>query len=296
MMWKISFGGRVHHKSKPTFGQSQGYTQWLADNNRANAASAAQTQDIQNAQNVVNQAETSPQTSPLYNTLLTTSTDATNDAYNNAKSALLTNANVAGFGYNQPVTQGGEQELETSRASNLNQLPNQAFEGNLAQANTQAGQDLQEAAAEGSQAGQYLSASENFFNTANADEQNLQKNNTAFGSSLGSTFGPLLTAATATPAAATGGGVAGDAATAVAARQITPQATQNNPAAPAPQVSMKFGGAPMVSSVPSATPGSMATNAGMALAMPTSNAMDTTQNTASGLGGFQRSKRRAAAA
>ena len=91
---------------------------------------------------------TNPLSTPFGKSLVTAGTQATSNAYGQAKQNEAANANNAGFGFDQPVTQGAQGALGAQEAGALAQVP--------AQAEQQAIQpELQAAQLQTSQAGQY---------------------------------------------------------------------------------------------------------------------------------------------
>lgn len=69
-----------------------------------------------------------PTSSGLYKSLLTTGTEATSDAYANANANMNRKANMAGFGYEQPVTQGANAELGAEEAKSMARVPGEALQ------------------------------------------------------------------------------------------------------------------------------------------------------------------------
>jgi hypothetical protein len=72
------------------------------------------------------QFEGDPGQSPIYQSLKATGIDSTSDAYRSAKSNTRAAARAAGFGYEQPVTEGMEGQLEAAEASDLAKVPTAA--------------------------------------------------------------------------------------------------------------------------------------------------------------------------
>lgn len=79
------------------------------------------------AQGTLGQFEGPVQQSPFYKALLTQGTEGTSNAYNQARSNMRARANQAGFGYTQPVEQGGENQLDAAEASSLARVPDEAM-------------------------------------------------------------------------------------------------------------------------------------------------------------------------
>jgi hypothetical protein len=86
-----------------------------------------QGQDYGTAQGTLSQFEGPVQQSPFYKALLNTGTEATSNAYQNVMSNTNARANAAGFGQQQPVTQGADTQVATSEAKALAAQPNQAL-------------------------------------------------------------------------------------------------------------------------------------------------------------------------
>jgi len=68
-----------------------------------------------------------PDQSPLYKSLSRIGTENTSRRYDDAMAATRMRANAAGFGYQQPVEQGAERELEAERAGALSRVPSEAL-------------------------------------------------------------------------------------------------------------------------------------------------------------------------
>jgi hypothetical protein len=79
------------------------------------------------SQGTLNQFEGPVQDSPFYKALTTTGIENTSRAYDRAKSGMRERANMSGFGYNQPVEQGGENQLASQEASSLAEVPRDAM-------------------------------------------------------------------------------------------------------------------------------------------------------------------------
>lgn len=65
--------------------------------------------------------------SPFYRSLLTTGLESTSKAYDQANVAVRRKAQLAGYGYEQPATQGSEQAVEAERARELAAVPREAL-------------------------------------------------------------------------------------------------------------------------------------------------------------------------
>jgi hypothetical protein len=78
------------------------------------------------AQGTLSQFEGPVQQSPFYKALLTTGIQNTSNAYDTATSNMRQRANAAGFGYNQPVEQGAENQVRQQETSALANVPQQA--------------------------------------------------------------------------------------------------------------------------------------------------------------------------
>lgn len=106
-------------------GQQQ-TTQALANQNQDQSTAMG---DVNAAQGTYSQFEGPVQNSPFYKSLLTTGIQDTSRAYDTARSNMAQRANAAGFGYNQPVAQGAQNQLQSQEASALANVPQQAMLG-----------------------------------------------------------------------------------------------------------------------------------------------------------------------
>lgn len=88
---------------------------------------------------------------PFYHTLLTTGLESTGRAYEGARAATRLRARASGFGYEQPLEQGSEDQLGAAEASDMSRVPREALSEAI-----QPG--LQASAIKTSQAGQYNGA------------------------------------------------------------------------------------------------------------------------------------------
>ena len=79
------------------------------------------------AQGTLGQFEGPVQDSPFYSALKNTGIEATSQAYDRARANTAQRANMAGFGYNQPITQGAQTSLDRSEASDLARVPQEAM-------------------------------------------------------------------------------------------------------------------------------------------------------------------------
>jgi len=95
---------------------------------QANTDFSTQSSDLSTAQGTDSQFEGPVQQSPFYKALLTTGTEGTSSAYGNAESNIRRNANASGFGYNQPVAQGAEDQVQAQEAGAMANLPAEAAE------------------------------------------------------------------------------------------------------------------------------------------------------------------------
>ena len=95
--------------------------------NVANQDFGTQTADMGAAQGTLSQFEGPVQNSPFYKSLLTTGIQNTSNAYQNAASNQKAQANAAGFGQNQPVAQGANNQLQAQETSALAQVPQTAM-------------------------------------------------------------------------------------------------------------------------------------------------------------------------
>jgi hypothetical protein len=94
--------------------------------NVGNQDFAGQTQDTAAARGTLQQFQGPVQQSPFYKALLTSGIEGTSRAYNNARANTRQRAGAAGFGYNQPVAQGADNELGAREATDLAAVPRQA--------------------------------------------------------------------------------------------------------------------------------------------------------------------------
>lgn len=92
------------------------------------------------AQGTLDQFEGPVQDSPFYKALLTTGIEGTSRAYDTARSNQRARANMSGFGYTQPVAQGGENQLQAQETSDLAKVPRDAALGTAPLALQAAGQ------------------------------------------------------------------------------------------------------------------------------------------------------------
>lgn len=83
--------------------------------------------DYGKAQGTLDQFEGPVQQSPFYKSLLTTGTEGTSNAYQNVMTNTRARANQAGFGEQQPVTQGAETQVAAQEAKDLAAQPNKAL-------------------------------------------------------------------------------------------------------------------------------------------------------------------------
>jgi hypothetical protein len=152
------------------------------------AALANSNQNEATAQGTFSQFEGPVQNSPFYKALLTSGTEATTNAYDTAKANANARANQAGFGYNQPIAQGAQNEINSRETSSLAALPREAMTATAPLA-LQAGQDTaQLGESQGQQALGWNQASQNWNNDAynmqsrrNGWLQNLQNVQNTFG-------------------------------------------------------------------------------------------------------------------
>ena len=79
------------------------------------------------SQGTLSQFEGPVQNSPFYKALLTNGIENTSRAYDTARSNMRARANQAGFGYNQPVAQGGENQVNAEETSALAKVPQTAM-------------------------------------------------------------------------------------------------------------------------------------------------------------------------
>jgi hypothetical protein len=95
--------------------------------------------------NTTDQAVSNPTGSPLYKALYNTEVGQMSKAYDSASANTTAQARQAGFGYQQPVAQGAQDQLRGQEASAIGQLPGQVasqsvpLEMQAGQQQTQAG-------------------------------------------------------------------------------------------------------------------------------------------------------------
>jgi hypothetical protein len=108
---------------------------------------------IGQAQNTLGGYEGPITSSPYYKSLVSAGTDATTNAYNSAKASAAARANAAGFGSNQPIAQGAQNQIESQEAKSLAGVPMQAIEATAPLQLQAAGQTGQLAGEQGRLAG-----------------------------------------------------------------------------------------------------------------------------------------------
>jgi len=105
-----------------------GTSQQEATSQQDEKAALGQNQALTNqAQGTLGQFEGPVQNSPFYKALLTQGTEATSNAYNQARSNQAQKANLSGFGYSQPVAQGGQAQLGAQEAASMAEVPQTAM-------------------------------------------------------------------------------------------------------------------------------------------------------------------------
>lgn len=87
------------------------------------------------------QAVTDPTSSPLYKALYSTEAGKMSQAYDNASANTTARARTAGFGYQQPVAQGAQDELRARQASDIGHLPGEVMRETVPM-ELQAGRDI----------------------------------------------------------------------------------------------------------------------------------------------------------
>jgi hypothetical protein len=122
MTWNPFYQNTKWEKHKPKAPS----TQMNQLNTNASTNAKQQTANEGAAAGTLGQFEGPTTSSPYYKSLLATGTDATTNAYNNAKATSAARANAAGFGDNQPVTQGANNEINAQESASLARLPMQA--------------------------------------------------------------------------------------------------------------------------------------------------------------------------
>jgi len=118
LFWHFFWAGTLFHHGKS--GQQK-----VAE--QQDAVSTGNAADFTKpAQSTLSQFEGPVQQSPFYKALLTTGTEATSRAYENAKANTAARARAAGFGYEQPVAQGAQSQMDAQEASALARVPQEA--------------------------------------------------------------------------------------------------------------------------------------------------------------------------
>lgn len=79
------------------------------------------------AQDTLSQFEGPVQQSPFYKALYSQGIESTSNAYDRARANMNQRANMAGFGYNQPITQGANSQLDAQEARSLADVPRSAM-------------------------------------------------------------------------------------------------------------------------------------------------------------------------
>lgn len=158
----------LHQGRSPLEGQAQS----ISEQNRQQQAT-----DYGTAQGTLSQFEGPVQDSPYYKSLVATGTDATSQAYESAKADQAAKARAAGFGYEQPVTQGAESGVAAQEAGALARIPAQAEEAAAPLALQAAGETAGMGTALGSEGVGY-------FNDATTLEEQYQKQQQGFMSKL----------------------------------------------------------------------------------------------------------------
>ncbi len=79
------------------------------------------------AQSSLNQFEGPVQSSPFYKSLLSAGTQGTANAYASAKANTAASANRAGFGENQPIAQGAQNQVNAQEAAAQSAVPQTAL-------------------------------------------------------------------------------------------------------------------------------------------------------------------------
>lgn len=97
--------------------------------------------DVQSGVDLDRQAVTNPTQSPLYKALYSTEAGQMSQAYDNASANTTQRARAAGFGYQQPVAQGAQDELRSRQASAIGRLPGEVMRESVPMT-LQAGRDI----------------------------------------------------------------------------------------------------------------------------------------------------------
>lgn len=111
--------------------------------------------DTAAAQSTYGQFEGPVEKSPFYKAMLTNGIESTSSAYNNARSNMAAKANQAGFGYSQPIAQGGGNQMAAAEAESLARVPRDAMISAAPLSMQAAGGSASMANAEGGRGEQY---------------------------------------------------------------------------------------------------------------------------------------------
>lgn len=126
LFWHFFWAGTLFHSGKS--GQQKVAEQQTGTSiGNQNADTQQQSNLTGAAQGTLGQFEGPVQNSPFYKSLLTTGIQNTSDAYQNAAANTKARANAAGFGYNQPVAQGADNQLQAQETSALAKVPQTAM-------------------------------------------------------------------------------------------------------------------------------------------------------------------------
>lgn len=109
---------RLEHKyKKPKRSPVEDKGQSISDQSRQQ-----QQQDYGGARSTVSQFEGPVDKSPFYKALYNTGVSGTSNAYQSARTNQRSRAKAAGYGYEQPVAQGADAQLDRSEAQDMAQV------------------------------------------------------------------------------------------------------------------------------------------------------------------------------
>ena len=108
--------------NKPKRSPVEGQVGKVAEQNRQQ-----QTADYGKAQDTLSQFEGPVEKSGMYKALLRSGTEGTSNAYQNVLANTRARANQAGFGEQQPITQGAETQVGVQEAKDLAAQPGKAY-------------------------------------------------------------------------------------------------------------------------------------------------------------------------
>lgn len=133
LFWHFLWAGTLFHHGKS--GQQKlaeqqsanSIAQQQADQSQMNNLTNAANRTLNTAQGSLGQFEGPVQQSPFYKALLTSGIESTSNAYDQARANTAQRAQMAGFGYSQPITQGADNQLAAREAETQASLPREAM-------------------------------------------------------------------------------------------------------------------------------------------------------------------------